>query len=194
MSKSRGHHHISQTYLRGFSKKREKIAKLFVVDLKAGVSFRSNTTKVAKRRDFNRVDIEELDPNVIEDALGKFESIAAPALIRIEEQLSLADDEDRSILFNLVALFALGNPKLRKIRSDFREQVGLHLLQIIKETPDRWDSIRTQMELDGYIPESNDPSDFEKIRKLARSGGFSVVTPTNTHIASELGLIQLNLV
>jgi hypothetical protein len=65
-----------------------------------------------------------MDPNELEKALAEFEGETAPALERIKEAKSLANEEDRSHLVNLMAAIALRNPTRREAISQMHEQLA----------------------------------------------------------------------
>ncbi len=70
-------------------------------------TFRTAPNNVAGENYFNRIEVEGMDPNAVEKALAQFEGEIAPALERIKAAKSLAKEEDRSALVNLLAAVAL---------------------------------------------------------------------------------------
>ncbi len=66
MSVSRHHHYLSQCYLKGFTQGSSKKSKLTVIDLKEKKRFEIIPRNVGGMRDFNRVEIEGVDPEVVE--------------------------------------------------------------------------------------------------------------------------------
>lgn len=71
---ARNHHFVPQFYLKNFAKPRSKDGKLFVCDMKERRRFQTKPRNVAARRDFNRVEAEHVDPNVVESQLGVIEA------------------------------------------------------------------------------------------------------------------------
>jgi hypothetical protein len=107
----KGHHYVPVMYLRGFTGAKDQ---LFVIDRPTKKPFRTAPGNVAKIRQFNRVEVEGMDPNAIEKALSEFEGEVAPALERIKAEKSLAVEADRSLLVNFMAAIALRNPRRRR--------------------------------------------------------------------------------
>src|SRR4051812_1710975 len=71
---ARNHHFVPQFYLKGFAKPRSKDGKLFVCDMKERRRFQTRPRNVAAKRDFNRVEAEHIDPNIVESQLSAIES------------------------------------------------------------------------------------------------------------------------
>lgn len=68
MTKARKHHYISQCYLKGFAERRDKNAMLQVWEVDTGRSFKTKPVGVGAERDFNRIEIDGVDPNTLEKA------------------------------------------------------------------------------------------------------------------------------
>ncbi|MDZ8249191.1 DUF4238 domain-containing protein, partial [Escherichia coli] len=85
MSVARHHHFLSQCYLKGFTSNGGKKSKLTVIDLKERKTFESNTRNVGGVRDFNRLELDGVDPNYLESSLAEFEGSVATHLRKLEE-------------------------------------------------------------------------------------------------------------
>jgi hypothetical protein len=84
---------------------------------------------VAAENFFNRIEVEGTDPNELEKALAEFEGEMAPALEHVKEAKSLAKEEDRAHLVNLMAALALRNPSTREALSQIHDQLArLHFV------------------------------------------------------------------
>jgi hypothetical protein len=79
---ARKHHYVPQCYLKGFARNRSKKAQLFVVDSSVKRAFITTPQNVATERDFNRIDIDGEDPNLIESSYAEFESKPSRTTIR----------------------------------------------------------------------------------------------------------------
>lgn len=87
---ARGHHVYSSCYLKGFTITGETDSKLSVLKLKEQkILHKQNRKKFGKERDFNRVDIEGLDPDELEKGLSKFETTVAAAIRSVEKKPSI---------------------------------------------------------------------------------------------------------
>jgi hypothetical protein len=92
---ARQHHHVSQCYLKGFVRERDK-PRLYVVDAKEHRAFMANTKNVAVERDFHAVDVDGLPPDAFESNLAGFEAELDKALRRIVAARSITDDQARA--------------------------------------------------------------------------------------------------
>lgn len=119
-SKARGHHYISQCYLKGFTELGTKASTFTVLDLeKKEILTRQKSMNFCKERDFNRGEYKTLDPNSLECFLGEeFEPKVDKALRNIERTGGF-EGEDRIIIFTLIALFYVRNPYRRKAYDEF---------------------------------------------------------------------------
>lgn len=117
----KSHHYVPRFYLRGFTGEK---GKLFAVNRPTGHSFRPPPEGVAAENYFNRIEVEAMDKNALEKALAEFEGEMGPALERIKEAKSLAKEEDRAHLMNLMAAFALRNPSTREAMSNIHDQLA----------------------------------------------------------------------
>jgi Protein of unknown function (DUF4238) len=82
---ARNHHFVSQGYLAGFTENGTRDGRLIVSDLVSCSLFQTKPRNVAAKRDFNRIDAEGQDPDVLERALGEFEGRAASVIRGIGE-------------------------------------------------------------------------------------------------------------
>jgi len=113
-AEARKHHWIPQVYLKGFTKDRNKGSQLYVVDCVAQKSFRVPPAKIEAQRDFNRRELEGHAPNAVESAYSVFETQLNDALDRIESSKKFDNANDRILIFNLIALLAVRNPRMRE--------------------------------------------------------------------------------
>jgi hypothetical protein len=82
---ARNHHFVPQGYLAGFTENGTRDGRLIVSDLVSCSLFQTKPRNVAAKRDFNRIDAEGQDPDVLERALGEFEGRAASVIRGIGE-------------------------------------------------------------------------------------------------------------
>lgn len=111
---ARNHHYVSQFYLKGFADLRDKTPQVKVFDLAQGRTFKTTPRNIAAKRDFNRVDIDGEEPDVIERHLSQFEGVASGAFGRIIDAQSISDQRDFDVLLNVLAMFLLRHPSFRK--------------------------------------------------------------------------------
>lgn len=148
------HHYIPQSYLRSFGWKRgEKQWYIHAYNLRELRHFQPNIKGVCAERDFMRVDLEGHDPYKLEAEMGKFETKAREAILRVAESHNF-DGEDRSFILNLMALFAVRYPQMRENMRDFQERVLKMVMSLSLETKERFESQITRMKAKG-IPVSD---------------------------------------
>jgi len=81
---ARRNHYVPQSYLKGFTVERKKKKRqITVFDGKDRKVFITAIDNVALERDFNRVELEDFEPDAFEKAMAGFESEISPALDRI---------------------------------------------------------------------------------------------------------------
>ncbi len=182
----RNHHFVPQYYLKGFAKPRSKIGKLFVCDLSERRRFRTKPRNVAARRDYNRVDIEGVDPNIVESQLSEVEGKADQALRRIFVAQSIANEEDFAMVLILIALLFLNNPTFRKQRDDIISNVAKQMMGNMLATPERWASVASQAEAGGV--NLNDSVSYEEVREAVATGRIVPHTMNHALIAQEMQL------
>jgi hypothetical protein len=96
----KSHHYVPRFYLRGFTGEK---GKLFAANRPTRHSFRPPPEGVAAENYFNRIDLEGMDKNELEKVLAEFEGEMGPALERVKEAKSLAEEEDRAHIMNFMA-------------------------------------------------------------------------------------------
>jgi hypothetical protein len=185
---ARQHHYVPQCYLRGFVRHREK-PQLFVVDAKERRAFNTSPANVAVERDFHRVDIEGLPSDAFENALSGFEGELSQALTRIIAARSLRNVNDRALLFNLIGLTAIKNPRLRETMRAAREQTTKTIMSMVTATPERWAAHVRRAKEAGYINKDAD-DDYERLRDFIDKNEYKIEVPPAAHLATELKIFD----
>ncbi len=129
-AQARKHHYVPQCYLKGFARNRNKKSQLYVVDSKLKRAFVTSPLNVAAERDFNRIEIDGEDPNLIESSCAEFEAKLAPALVRMDDRGDFPDDDDRASILELVAILAVRNPGRREAMRQFKEETTRRLIGV----------------------------------------------------------------
>jgi hypothetical protein len=182
MSEARAHHFISQCYLKGFTKNGSKNSKLFVFDLPQLKTFETKPEGVAHRRDFNR--IEGLPAGALEAQLGRFETQADKALLKIGADRSLSDEEAWIHVLNLAALFAVRHPLQRENVRGFIERTSKMVMEIALSTPERWNAQMRQAQKSGAVPADHGVT-YEQMLDFVKRDQYTVDVPNARHIALE---------
>jgi hypothetical protein len=181
---ARKHHYVPQCYLKGFARNRSKKSQLYVVDSSVKRAFVTTPLNVAAERDFNRIEVDGEDPNLIESSYAEFEANLAPALVRMDAKGDFPDDADRALILELVALLAVRNPGRRKAMRKFKEETTRRLMELAVANRERWESQR-QKAVEAGVEGATDLS-FEEVREFVERGDFTIGVPTTEHVEQEL--------
>jgi hypothetical protein len=181
-SPPRKHHYVPQFYLRGFTGDE---GKLLAIDRPSGKTFRTDPKNVAAQREFNTVDIEGLDPHIVEKGLAEFEGEIAPALERIKAAKSLAVKEDRELLMNLICALAVRNPRQRATINDFVGEIAQTMAEMTFATKERWESQVAAMKEDGVWDDSINVT-FEDMQQFVRNRDYTINVAKEFNIGTEI--------
>lgn len=179
---SRHHHYISQCYLRGFTKSGSKKSKLTVTDLKQRKHFETIPRNVAGIRDFNRVDIEGVEPDAVERSLSSFEGDVASALKSMEREKTFTGD-GKTTLLNFIALLSIRSPEMRENwRKSFAQMTEIMMEQTLA-TKERWEFQRKKLKDAGK--EVNENVTYEDAKKFFDSKAYKIQVATERHLHLE---------
>jgi hypothetical protein len=179
---ARHHHFLSQCYLKGFTKGKSKKSRLAVIDAKEKKSFETTPRNVGGIRDFNRIEIEGVDPNHLETELSKFEGQAAVALKKLRETLDFSG-ETKEILLNLIALIAVRSPERREHMRKFQAQIAERIMEMTLDSKERWESQTTKLE--GHSDRANKVS-YEDAKEFFDSKKYTIDVARERHIRMEM--------
>jgi hypothetical protein len=178
----RNHHYVPQFYLKQFARDPSNPV-LFVVDLKGRRTFSTNPRNVAASRDFNRLDVEGVEPGALERGYAAFEGKVDDALGRITKARSIAGEEDLIAILNFATLLAVRNPRLRATMGDFMARVSKGALEIMLSTPERWAVTQRQM-LEAGV--RTDQLSYEQMKDFFERDEYDITFDRETHIRMEL--------
>ena len=178
----RNHHYIPQGYLKGFTNNGHKKSKLVVFDLLKRKIFSTIPRNVCANRDFNRLDIPTIDPNLVEKGLSHFEGLAANALINVSETKKFKG-KDKEIILNLIALLETRSPQRRANWVDFESQVFKMFANVTMSSKDNWERMMGGHESDLGIT-------YEQALELHKITDYGVDVPTERHIGLECAGIE----
>jgi len=179
---ARHHHYLSQCYLKGFTKGGDKKSKLTVIDFKEKKPFETIPRNVGGIRDFNRIEVDGVDPNAIERALSDFEGQAASALMKVEENLAFEGDTKDHIL-NLLALLAIRSPEMREHLRKFRSEIFERKMVFSLASKERWESLMERMKESGK--EVDESITYEDVREFYESKKYKIEVATEHHVRME---------
>lgn len=186
---ARRHHFISQCYLKRFTRNGSKNSKLWAYDIPSGKTFETMPANVAHQRDFNRVDICGHLPDALESSLAKFESQADSALHKIADTQSLDDFDSWVTILNLVALFAVRNPRMREMMRDSQERLANIIMDVTLAKKERWELQLKRAIASGDI-ELDSGVSYEDVKEFHNRGEYTIEVPTMRHIRTEFHVYE----
>jgi hypothetical protein len=187
MTEARGHHYVSQCYLKRFTHNGSKNSKLFVLDLATGKRFTSAPKNVAKQRDFNM--IEGRPAGELENRLAGFETEVNKALDVIEQSRTMDDRDAWMHVMNLAAMFAVRNPRQRESMRRFQEQVAKLTMSMVLSSPETWESQMRQARASGHIEPDSKATD-EEVREFFERDEYTVQVANASHIFNEFKVFE----
>lgn len=187
MGEARGHHFVSQCYLKRFTYNGSKKSKLWVCDLATGTGFQTAPANVAKQRDFNL--IEGLPAGELEGRLAVFEGAVNGALDRIERDRSFDDTDAWIHVLNLATLFAVRNPRLRENMRKFEVQILERITDLMLSTPQIWESQKRQAAAAGYLDPDTGVT-YAQMKDFHDRGDYTIEIPTARHIEREFHVFE----
>ena len=110
-----------------------------VLDLKSKRKFESIPRNVGGMRDFNRVAIDGVDPEIIEKAQSNFEGKAATALKKLEETSDFSG-ETKDVILELIGMLAIKSPERREHLAKPLAQIANLIMAMTFESEERWES------------------------------------------------------
>ncbi len=181
------HHFVPKCYLESFSVKnaKKKKSNLYAFDAVERKVFRPAPDNVALQTDFNTIDLEGHKPDAFENAMASVESDIGPALVRIVEAKSLKNEEDRTLLLNLIGLLHIRNPRLRERFRGFRERIAKVVLDVALSSPQMWDSQVKKAKEAGFMPADAD-ADYDKLKKSYNPDDYKIEVPNVENIRTEM--------
>lgn len=180
---ARNHHFVPQYYLKGFATPRSKDGWLTVFDLKERKSFKTRPRNVAARRDYHRVDIDGVDPNIVETQLATLDDRADKAFRRVIAAQSIADRDDFSFVLTLIAQIVITGPAFREMRAGIIRQMGSVMMHNMVASPERWAEVTNGASGDPRI--GGDPIPYEEARAAVENGEIVPVAAKEVLIEQE---------
>jgi Protein of unknown function (DUF4238) len=174
-----------------FSREGRTGSQVFVVDVLGRNNFWTSTDNICVKRDFNRIEGTELDPNELETRLGQFESNAISALREIGARRKGVDSKEWLYVLNLMGLISARNPVTRRQMTKVFERVTFGMLKDTISSREAWESVIAEIKAAGAIDPTL-PTDYERHREFISGGKFTMSFPQNFLIFQELqGVMQV---
>jgi hypothetical protein len=185
----RNHHWVPQSYLKGFTKSRRKNAQLHVVDAIERRHFSTVPRNVASARDFNRVEMQGLDPNQVETDMAKFEGLVAKALERICKDRAIDDPEDTNLVLNLIALLSVRTPNMREHVREGYERVLKRVMDLTLATKESYESAFANAAQVGAFGDT-EMVPYGAMRDFFDRNEYTIAMPTSRHVTHEFDLVD----
>ena len=170
-NEARIHHYIPQGYLRGFGWKGKKAWFTNAAALQAKNWFTPNVKNVGAEKDFLRIDLEGHAPDALEKAMAGFDDMGAVAIRNISNSEKFEGD-DRIMVLNLIALFAVRSPQMREHWRRFQERVMKMMMDQTLATKERWESQMRRMKAAGI--EGTDEVTYEQLKDFHDRGEYDI--------------------
>jgi len=175
------HHFVSQMYLRGFTSDGTKNGQLVVLDQKTRKSFTTVPRNVGSERDFNRLDAEGIEPDMLENELGKIETAAADALTALSSGEAF-DGKIKEDILTLAAFLHIRSPARREQWRKFRARTTEMIMSQVLATPERYEQQVRRMKEDGV--QVGDAT-YEQMRDFFERKQYTIELARESHIHTE---------
>lgn len=181
----RHHHYLPQCYLKGFSKAQSKKSKIQVYDFRRNKHFETIARNVGGERDFNRIDLEGVDPTGLETRFASFEGELAKSLARVNEKKALSE-EDRMYVLNLAAMMLLRTPQMRQHWRQNLSSLAETIMSVQLSSEGAFEASRQEMLEGGY--EGPDVT-FEEAKDFFERKEYTFNVKREYHIYMELQML-----
>jgi len=146
----RQYHYVSEFYLANFTDSGKKEGLLWVLDKEELKQWKGKPSEVGCQKNFYRIEIPDIKPNLMEEILSSYESQAAPVVKKIIDTKTLPTDNDLTTLITMVALMALRTPHFRKIYEKPLRRMVKIISKKMLSSPNQWKEIQEEMKKNGY--------------------------------------------
>src|ERR1700722_7976116 len=179
----RKHHYVPQMYLSGFANAK---GQLWASDASIPKAFPAGPGNIAAERDWNKIEIDGVPRDALENELGKFEGVIAPAIKRVRETSWFGKDgQDREDIINLATLLAVRNPRMREGIQQIETNMLRAMLVAPFEDPKRWDAVIEQLKANKQVPEGA-PVDFAGHKRYVEENKDKLHAHKNLTLEMEL--------
>ena len=189
-SNARKHHYVSACYLKNFASPNTRKGRFYCLDKEQKKQFPTTPNDAGTERDFNRVEVEGVHPNFLEDALANFvenDFPKASEYIETYEKIPGKKSEFYNILMTVISLFSVRYPAMRSRMEEFDTHGRLSILDILVSKKEIFEKQTERMKEAGYKLRNINYEDF---KSFVEGRQFDTVYPTGYHISNELRMQQ----
>ncbi len=179
MATKANHHFVPQFYLRGFADGVGRKAKVFTFDSDTKSTFTTLVRNVGSKRHFNRVEVDGVDPNAVEDGIAEIEGQFAAHLAEVIEASAFPTPEHFNSIMNLLANISVRNPRLRSLMEGFHRDIAERVSSIMLSSKETWEAQTKRMREDGYPVD--DGLTYEEMKHFHESKNYDIIID-QTHL------------
>jgi hypothetical protein len=185
---AKGHHFLTRGYLQGFTDTGDKKGKLWVFDFRANRPFNPNPRNIALETNFNTIDLPGYAPDYLEKVFAdKLEGKAVSVLRWICANNDIPSDEDFTYVLNLLTLFAVRNPAMRRSMVASKKQTYRVIGDLLASDRRLYEHHVAKAREEGFITGADVP--FERMQETLRADFELQITPQE-HLATELEVFK----
>lgn len=165
---ARQNHYVPAFYLAGFTPSGKTKDFLWVHDKKSKKHWKEKPAKVARERDFYRIEMPDVQPDFVEKEFSKFEKLASSVIRDIQHTDSMPGRESFLLLMNLIAMMATRVPGFRQSLSKPLKEIGEKILRMIVYSSDHFKDFVDNCKRHGI--DSIDMTSYEFLKKQVEDG------------------------
>jgi hypothetical protein len=152
-----------------------------VYDKQQGKPWRQKPDEVGFERDYNRVDVPEIDPNAVEGYFATIDGQIAPVIQEITRCHELPEGTEFQKLISFVALLALRSPSVRNLYKRNMDHLGKERLKFLLARREFFDQVVEEQRREGNVmpPEVT----YEKLREYANHDeAYEIIIPNTQSV------------
>ncbi|MGV6889649.1 DUF4238 domain-containing protein [Rhodophyticola sp. SM2404] len=188
MAEKTNHHYVPQLYLRNFADGIDRQARVFTFDSSTGKSFKTSVRNVASKRHFNRVEIDGVDPNYLEDGLAEIEGELAPFLSEVVAERRFRTSAHFDWTMILAAQLSVRNPRMRVKMENFHKNIAEGIASLSVSTREIWESQQRQMQEAGEAV--NAKATYEQAKKFHEDKNYEIPIDQTHLIGLEMQMVE----
>jgi len=184
------HHFVSKFLLAGFTQSGEVTDELWVTDFKTGKQFARTPATTGFQTNFHTVDIEDVEPDHVEQVLAKIEGKCAPSIKAVIRDRKIPCGEAYHELIYFMALMMVKTPKARKVAEHGAGFLNKLLLKRAFRSKETWESVQADMRNVGL--EIGEDVVYEEMHDFVNSDGYDFKVDQNWIVYTMMaGAIEL---
>jgi len=188
MPVARAHHFVPQFLLAGFTPLGSKEDFLWAFDRKTGKQWHTKPANVAHRKDFYRVDVPGVPPDVVESGLSKMESHSSNVIREIIRTKTIPRGDDYVTFMNFTALMSVRVPSGRDMINQGVDFISKQHLKAALSTPESWAAELHEARTAG-VDIDEDAASYETIKECLGKGRYTFAVDQNWRIKTMLELM-----